>query len=102
VHRAIEKIVENGHISFVTQGDGNHGPGPGSPTPASAVVGKVILRIPWAGHLALLMGGMRAASTSIIIALVCLLIILEFAIPLFTDKKAKTKQEENAEKASET
>jgi len=41
-HRAVEKVVLNGTVYFVNQGDYNLAPGPCSPTPASSVVGKVL------------------------------------------------------------
>jgi signal peptidase I len=42
VHRAIERIVNNGSVSYITKGDYNAVPGPGSPTPAESIIGKVI------------------------------------------------------------
>jgi hypothetical protein len=42
VHRAIERIVNNGSLYYTTQGDDNAMPGPGSPTPAESIIGKVV------------------------------------------------------------
>jgi signal peptidase I len=42
VHRAVERIVDNGSVSYITQGDANMVPGPGSPTAAENVIGKVV------------------------------------------------------------
>ena len=96
VHRAIEKITSsNGSISsFVTKGDGNSGPGPYSPTPVKDIVGKVIMRIPWAGHLAL----MDNTSRILIIMILVVLVIIEFAIPIFRNKNTNSQPEQNTEK----
>jgi signal peptidase I len=93
VHRAVNKTVDqNGEIEFITWGDNNYGPGPGSPTPASSVIGKVIMRIPWFGWLALFM---RNSSAIYIIAVVIvLLIIVELVLPESTTQKEKTELEE--------
>jgi len=88
VHRAVDKIELNGTIQFITQGDHNLGPGPGSPTPATAVIGKVVMRIPWIGHVALFMR--NSIGVYVIIALVALLIIVEFAVPVFRKKPIDT------------
>jgi signal peptidase I len=42
VHRAVGELNQSGQIYFITQGDANPMPGPGSPTPAENVVGKVV------------------------------------------------------------
>jgi hypothetical protein len=84
-------VDQNGELEFITWGDNNYGPGPGSPTPASAVVGKVILRIPWFGWLALFM---RNSSTVYVIAvIIVLLVIVELLLPEST-KKEKTELKE--------
>ena len=98
VHRAIEKRTENGNIYFVTKGDGNAGPD--QPIPASHVIGKVILRIPWIGHLALIMR--NSSGIYLIIALIAILIVVELIIPVFKEKKPETEQKENVNKPSET
>lgn len=98
VHRAIQKIVQNGNISFVTKGDGNYGPDP-QPIPASRVIGKVILRIPWVGHVALFMH--NSSGMFIIIILIVILLVIEFIIPAFTRKETKTEEKEDVEKAFE-
>jgi signal peptidase I len=86
VHRAVGKIVEpNGTIEFITQGDANIGPGPYSPTPAENVIGKVVMRIPWFGHLALFMR--EGSAIYLVLALIILLIIVEFAIPALRNRK---------------
>jgi signal peptidase I len=80
VHRAVDKTVDqDGKIEFTTWGDNNYGPGPGSPTPAASVIGKVIMRVPWFGWLALFM---RDSSAVYIVAvIIVLLIIVELVLP---------------------
>jgi signal peptidase len=93
VHRAVGTVMENGTIvAFVTKGDGNPGPGPGSPTPVGNVIGKVIMRIPWVGYLALYMRDTWGVYT--IVAVIVLLIVIEFLIPEFRDKKKPEKKPE--------
>lgn len=88
IHRAIEKRLEDGHIFYVTKGDGN--PGADSESVSEdQVVGKVILRIPWIGHLALFMQGLvhDSSGTYLIIAVLIILIIAELLIPMVRRKK---------------
>jgi signal peptidase I len=100
VHRAIGKEVgQNGEIEFITKGDGNFEPGPYSPTPAENVIGKVVLRIPWAGHLALFMR--NSTGILIILVLMILLIIVEFALPAVAGKKPNG-QDKHPENVRET
>jgi signal peptidase I len=100
VHRAVGKIVEpNGMIEFITQGDHNDEPGPYSPTPAENVVGKVIMRIPWVGHLALFMHDSTAVL--LIVVLIIAVIAIEFALSEKTHKKTENDQGAHVEKASE-
>jgi len=100
VHRAIAETTVDGKISFVTQGDANSAPGPGSPTPAENVIGKVVLRIPWIGHLALLMRDQ--SGVYLILALIIIIIAVELVLSLIGSKEAETKKEEAALKATET
>lgn len=100
VHRAIEKTTADGEISFVTQGDANPGPGPGSPTPAKNVVGKVVLRIPWIGHLALLMRD--NSGVYLVIALIIIIIAVELVLSISEDKETETKKDKTVVKISET
>jgi len=86
VHRAIEKKVQNGVIYFVTKGDGNSIADP--QIPADRVIGKVILRIPWVGHIALIMR--NSSGIYLIIALIAILIIIELIIPVFSGKKPES------------
>ena len=98
VHRAIDKQVEDGNISFVTKGDGNSGPD--QPIPADHVIGKVILRIPWIGHLALFMR--NSSGIYLIIALIAILIIIELIIPVFREKKPEDEKKSSEQQFSET
>jgi signal peptidase I len=99
VHRAIDEAVENGTvISFTTKGDGNAGAD--QPIPASSLVGRVVLRIPWIGHLALYMR--NSTGILLIVALIIILIVVEFILPLVTGKKTENNVDEHVEKMPET
>lgn len=100
VHRAIARtVLPNGTVvSFVTKGDAN--PGPDQSIPASNVVGKVILRIPWIGHLALYMR--NSTGILLIVALIIILIVVEFILPILTGKKTDDNPDEHIEKIPET
>ena len=97
VHRAIEKQVINDKISFKTKGDGNAGPD-SSMVPEDNVVGRVVLRVPWVGHIALFLR--NSSGIFIILFFIIILVIIEFIIPVFTGKE--TERKENLEKAFET
>jgi signal peptidase I len=96
VHRAIEKRTQDGIISFVTKGDGN--PGPDQPIPAAQVIGKVILRIPWVGHLALFMR--NSSGVYLIITLIIILVIIELLLPALRGKKSETASEQQGSQAT--
>lgn len=99
VHRAIEKETKgDGKIYFKTKGDGNSGPD-SVPVPEDYVIGKVVLRIPWIGHIALFMR--NSSGIYIIAILIIILVVLEFIIPEFSSKKAEDKQDEKSEKTLE-
>jgi signal peptidase I len=100
VHRAIDKTVIDGQIYFITQGDHNLAPGPYSPTPGQNVIGKVVMRIPWLGHIALYMR--NSTGIFIVIALIIVLVIIEFVLPVLTGKKPENDQEEHIEKVPES
>jgi signal peptidase I len=86
VHRAVGYSFTNGELTgFITQGDGNDVPGPYSPTPVENVIGKVVMRIPWVGHVALFMR--NSTGILVILVLIIVLIIIEFAIPAVSGKK---------------
>jgi signal peptidase len=97
VHRAIEMKRQNGIIYFVTKGDGNSVPD--GQIPADRVIGKVILRIPWIGHIALIMR--NSSGIYLIIALIAILIIVELVIPVFSGKKPEGDQPKNPDTTSQ-
>jgi signal peptidase I len=101
VHRiaAVEEI--NGTLYFSTKGDGNSihkwpdtiqetEYDPWGPVPQDQVVGKVVMRIPWLGHLVLFMR--NSIGLPIVIALIIIIIIIEFVIPLLREKKPPEQQ----------
>ncbi len=98
VHRVVKKEEINGTIYFRTKGDanGNH-KWPEIPNsseydswliPQNMVVGRVVIRVPWVGHLALFMR--NSLGIYVIIAIVLILIIVEFAAPAFKKKPINT------------
>lgn len=105
VHRIVTAEEVNGVLYFRTKGDGNgFNKWPATPQPAeydpftdngvpgvseSKVVGKVIMRIPWVGHIVLFMRTPLGLVT--VAVLVALLLIVEFVVPVF-NKKQKTSQ----------
>jgi signal peptidase I len=101
VHRAVGKqVTADGHILFITQGDNNRIPGPGSPVPAESVIGKVVMRIPWFGHIALYMR--NSTGIVIVVALIVVLIVVEFLLPAVTRKKPEDNVDEHVEQNPET
>jgi len=99
VHRAIENKVINGTIYFRTKGDANSGPDrhQGSETyegmiSQELVIGKVIMRLPWFGHIALLMR--NSYGPTIIIILIVLVIIVEFLLPVFVNRFKHEREDE--------
>jgi signal peptidase I len=102
VHRIMTSEEVNGTLYFRTKGDGNPiTKWPNVPQPEEydpwakpgtsgvsqdLVVGKVVLRIPWVGHLVLFM---QTRNGIIAVAiLVALLLIIEFIIPIVRKKPA--------------
>jgi signal peptidase I len=108
VHRIVSAEEINGVIYFRTKGDGNSfDKWPTTPQPAEydpwaippklgvsqdLVVGKVILRIPWLGHIVLFM---RTPSGLVLVAvLVVVLLIVEFVVPVIRKKKEPSTSEQ--------
>jgi len=101
VHRIVATQEVNGTLYFRTKGDGNPSTRwPNTPQPAeydpftdngvpgvseSKVVGKVIMRIPWVGHIVLFMRTPLGLVT--VAVLVALLLIVEFVVPVFKKKQ---------------
>jgi signal peptidase I len=108
VHRiaAKETVTENGKtkIYFYTKGDGNpinkwpDAIQPSEYDPWGAVsedliVGKVVMRIPWVGH-AILFMQRNPFGLPIVVALIIILVILEFIAPVLKEKKAPAAEPE--------
>ncbi len=110
VHRivAVDKI--NGTLYFQTKGDGNQQQWPAIPPPSmydsnnnvynghgqgvpqNLVEGKVILRIPYFGWITLFLKE-NSWGPPLIIALILLLVVVEFVIPVLRGKKDTPQQE---------
>ena len=106
VHRIVSKQEINGIWYFQTKGDGNGQPWPAVPSPdeydghsiwnnaqysstgipQNYVVGKVIMRVPWFGWITLFLRD-NSLGLPIIIALILLLVVVEFIIPILREKK---------------
>ena len=105
VHRIIGTEVVNGTTYYLTKGDGNGNPWPQTPqtgldpwdsnnppgVPQNMVVGKVVMRIPWFGWITLFMRN-NQWGLPLIIALIVLLVIIEFIIPMLREKKRPEQQ----------
>jgi len=99
VHRAVEKQIIGDKIFFRTKGDGNAGPDP-TMVSEDQVIGKVILRVPWIGHIALFMH--NSSGVFIIILLIIILVVVELIIPAISGEKAEVEQRESVEETFET
>jgi len=102
VHRIIKEETINGTMYFQTKGDGNGNPWPEQPTsgqdpwdfsnppgvPQNLVVGKVIMRIPWFGWITMIMQE-SSWGLPVVIALIMVLVIVEFVIPILREKTPK-------------
>ena len=102
VHRIIKEETINGTMYFQTKGDGNGNPWPQTPTsgqdqwdfsnppgvPQNLVVGKVIMRIPYFGWITMIMQE-SSWGLPLVIALIMLLVIVEFVIPILREKTPK-------------
>lgn len=100
VHRIIGTEVVNGTTYFLTKGDGNGNPWPQTPqtgfdqwdsynppgVPQNLVVGKVIMRIPWFGWITIEMKN-DSWGLPVVIALILLLVVIEFIIPIIRNNK---------------
>jgi len=106
VHRIVAKEERGGKTYFYTKGDGNgintwpsipqsseYDPwNNGQGVPEDLVVGKVVMRIPWLGHVVLFMR--NSLGLPIVIALIIILVIIEFIVPLLRGKKEPEQQKE--------
>jgi signal peptidase I len=102
VHRIVNSYEANGTLYFQTKGDGNGRPWPETPleseydsnsiwrtgeaVPADLVEGRVIMRIPCFGWITLTLNG-NPWILPLIVALILLLIVLEFIIPAIKQKQ---------------
>jgi signal peptidase I len=109
VHRVVAKYEKDGVLYFQTKGDGNGTPYPtavssseydsnglwytGEGVPASNVLGKVIMRIPYFGWITLFLKE-NSWGLPVVIGVVLLLLVLEIIIPELK-RKAKPKVQEN-------
>ena len=99
VHRIVTKQEIDGKLYFQTKGDGNglH-KWPNAITssdydswnlpdgvPEDQIYGRVILRIPWLGHVILFMH--NSVGLPIILALMVILLFIEFVLPLLRKKE---------------
>lgn len=110
VHRIVAKEQINGTWYFYTKGDANGWnkwpatPSPAeydtwapSPIPQDMIIGKVVMRIPWVGNVAIFMQGILGGNSNrvaipIILILIVILVIVEFVIPLYKRKKPSVQQ----------
>ena len=109
VHRIVKAETINGTLYFITKGDGNgiKNPWPETPTsgfdqwdsnnppgvPANYVVGKVIMRIPWFGWVTIFVHDDQW-GLPVIIALILVIAVVEFVVPVLKEKKPSTGQPE--------
>ncbi|MCL2358724.1 hypothetical protein [Candidatus Bathycorpusculum sp.] len=102
VHRVVESYEVDGKLYFQTKGDGN--PTMKWPNPVSKeeydsnciwrtgegvsedqVIGRVVMRIPWFGHITLFLRS-NPWSLPVIIALILGIVVLEFILPIIKKK----------------
>jgi signal peptidase I len=122
VHRAIANVTKNGLIYFRTRGDGSQSSSGDQwnrdyrdgntyenytldgMVSEKMLVGRVVMRVPWLGHIALFMR--NSSGIYIILALLIILIIVEFALPMLRkktpEKEPEVSTEETREKPPET
>ena len=107
VHRAIGETTIDGTIYFITQGDANSQPGPPSTpglpagaVPISDVVGKVVMRVPWLGYIALDMR--NSTAILVIVILIIVFIIVESVVSEVQHKRTEKNENEPVERVPET
>ncbi len=106
VHRIVSEQEINGRLYFKTKGDGN-GPivWPNQTSsydnipdvrgvPQSLVEGKVIFRIPYFGWITLFMRG-NSLALPVVVALIILLVVVEFVLPKVRERKRKKSEQQN-------
>ncbi len=101
VHRVVAVTTINGTLYFQTKGDGNGTPWPtpvsqneydshtlwstGQGVPQDLVIGKVVMRIPWFGHITLFLRN-NPWGLPLVIALIIILLLVEFILPVLRKK----------------
>jgi signal peptidase I len=106
VHRVVAKYQVDGVWYFQTKGDGNGTPYPesvssseydsntlwhtGQGVPQNLVLGKVVMRIPYFGHITLFLRN-NSWGLPLIIALIVILLLIEFILPYARKNQAKNK-----------
>jgi signal peptidase I len=104
VHRIVEKQEINGTLYFKTKGDGNPPTiWPNTPdiyeyddlpdergVPEERIEGRVVMRIPWFGWIALVMQNTKW-GLPIVVTLILLLVVVEFVLP--TIKRRRSAQQ---------
>ncbi len=102
VHRAVSKAENNGTWYFQTKGDNNqladtwNTPGPDTwegKISEKLVVGRIIGKVPWIGHVPLFMHENPFLAASIIILLFAFLIIIDFIYPHKKEEKTTAQKE---------
>ncbi len=109
VHRIVGKYQVDGIWYFQTKGDGNGVNWPTAPTsseydsrtlwntgqgvPQDLVLGKVLMRIPYFGWITLFMQS-NSWTLPLIVAVIILLVIIEFVIPVIRAEKKKNQIEQ--------
>lgn len=105
VHRIVEKYQVDGIWYFQTKGDGNDLDWPATPAisdydshgnlwstgegvPQDLVLGKVVMRIPYFGHITLIMQE-NDFAVPLVVLLIVLLIFVQFVLPAARAKKRK-------------
>jgi signal peptidase I len=110
VHRIVAVQEINRKLYFTTKGDGNSVKDywVGSPDGAVSedmVVGKLLMRIPWIGHIPLFVNDVAKQlgiensniGVTVIVLLIILLIIVEFILPIIRGKRAPVEHRKTAE-----
>jgi signal peptidase I len=116
VHRIVKKYQDNGTYYFQTKGDGNGNQWPKIPStqeydsntlwsggqgvPQNHVIGKVVMRIPYFGWVTLFLRN-NQWGLPLVVALILLLVVLEFIIPIVKGKKGKPGEEQKNENAED-
>jgi signal peptidase I len=106
VHRVVAKYQIDGIWYFQTKGDGNGTPYPeavssseydsntlwhtGQGVPQNLVLGKVVMRIPYFGHITLFLRN-NTWGLPLIIALIVILLLIEFIVPFIRRSQARKK-----------